>query len=95
MVELPVPRSPSAPRRDLPRRRLLAAALGLPAVAAAATGADAAPDHLPTFTSRHQEESMTATPAAATPVQPFRAEAPEADLDDLRRRLAETRWPDE
>lgn len=25
----------------------------------------------------------------------FRIEVPEADLDDLRQRLAQTRWPDE
>lgn len=28
-------------------------------------------------------------------VQPFRIDVPQATLDDLRRRLAETRWPDE
>ncbi|MEU7864984.1 epoxide hydrolase, partial [Nonomuraea sp. NPDC049141] len=28
-------------------------------------------------------------------MQPFRVAIPEADLDDLRRRLAATRWPDE
>ncbi|MFC0031650.1 epoxide hydrolase family protein [Micromonospora chaiyaphumensis] len=28
-------------------------------------------------------------------MQPFRVAVPEADLDDLRRRLAATRWPDE
>src|SRR5215467_1471814 len=28
-------------------------------------------------------------------IQPFRIDVPEADLDDLRDRLARTRWPDE
>ena len=30
-----------------------------------------------------------------TGIRPFRIEVPEADLDDLRERLAQTRWPDE
>jgi pimeloyl-ACP methyl ester carboxylesterase len=29
-----------------------------------------------------------------TAIRPFRAEVPQADLDDLRRRIAATRWPD-
>ncbi len=33
----------------------------------------------------------TSTPA----VRPFRVEVPEADLSDLRERIAGTRWPDE
>jgi pimeloyl-ACP methyl ester carboxylesterase len=35
--------------------------------------------------------------AAATgdDIRPFRIDIPEADLDDLRRRIAETRWPDQ
>ena len=32
--------------------------------------------------------------AVATDVQPFRIEVDDAEIDDLRRRLAETRWPD-
>src|SRR6266508_6615472 len=28
-------------------------------------------------------------------IRPFRVEIPQADLDDLRERLARTRWPDE
>lgn len=32
--------------------------------------------------------------AAAGEIRPFKAEIPEATLTDLRRRLAETRWPD-
>src|SRR5688572_9047645 len=30
-----------------------------------------------------------------TTLQPFRIAIPQADLDDLRARLARTRWPDE
>src|SRR5918995_960772 len=29
-----------------------------------------------------------------TAVRPFRVDVPEEDLDDLRRRIAETRWPE-
>ena len=28
-------------------------------------------------------------------VQPFRIDVPQADVDDLRARLARTRWPDQ
>jgi hypothetical protein len=36
-----------------------------------------------------------ATPDTTTPaISPFRVEVPEADLDDLRRRISATRWPD-
>jgi len=38
---------------------------------------------------------MTDTKPAGEEVRPFRIEVPEADLDDLRERLARTRWPDE
>jgi epoxide hydrolase len=31
----------------------------------------------------------------STEIRPFRIEIPQADLDDLRQRLARTRWPDE
>jgi microsomal epoxide hydrolase len=34
---------------------------------------------------------MPAEPA----IQPFRIDIPQADLDDLRARLAGTRWPDQ
>ncbi len=40
---------------------------------------------------------MTTTvqaPAGTTAIRPFTIEIPEADLDDLRRRIAATRWPD-
>jgi pimeloyl-ACP methyl ester carboxylesterase len=36
----------------------------------------------------------TENPATATAIRPFRAEVPEEELADLRRRLAATRWPD-
>jgi pimeloyl-ACP methyl ester carboxylesterase len=35
------------------------------------------------------------TDPADTGIRPFRIEVPQADLDDLRERLARTRWPDE
>jgi pimeloyl-ACP methyl ester carboxylesterase len=37
---------------------------------------------------------MSTTVESATEVRPFHAEIPKAEIDDLRRRLAETRWPD-
>ena len=33
-------------------------------------------------------------PAGAAAVRPFRVEIPQADVDELRRRVAATRWPD-
>ncbi|HET6774121.1 MAG TPA: epoxide hydrolase N-terminal domain-containing protein, partial [Acidimicrobiales bacterium] len=33
--------------------------------------------------------------ADETSVQPFRIDVPQVELDDLRDRLAKTRWPDE
>ena len=33
-------------------------------------------------------------PAAAPPIRPFTIETPEADLEDLRARIAATRWPE-
>jgi epoxide hydrolase len=38
---------------------------------------------------------MTTTDRPATTIRPFRLDIPQADLDDLRDRLARTRWPDE
>jgi hypothetical protein len=36
----------------------------------------------------------TEGPAASTAIRPFTFETPEADLDDLRARIAATRWPE-
>jgi pimeloyl-ACP methyl ester carboxylesterase len=36
---------------------------------------------------------MSTTVGTATGIQPFRVEIPEAQMDDLRRRIAATRWP--
>ena len=36
---------------------------------------------------------MTSTVESATEVRPFRVEIPEAELAELRRRVAATRWP--
>jgi len=38
---------------------------------------------------------MTSTGRPGGQIRPFRIEIPQADLDDLRDRLARTRWPDE
>jgi hypothetical protein len=36
---------------------------------------------------------MSSTVDSATEIRPFRIEIPEEQLDDLRRRIAATRWP--
>jgi hypothetical protein len=38
---------------------------------------------------------MTSTDRPDTTIRPFRIDIPQADLDDLRDRLHQTRWPDE
>ena len=38
---------------------------------------------------------MTTSDRTDTTIRPFRIDIPQADLDDLRDRLARTRWPDE
>src|SRR5262245_9687341 len=38
--------------------------------------------------------SVTHTPSGATAIRPFTFEAAEADLEQLRARIAATRWPD-
>ena len=37
---------------------------------------------------------ITDSPAEATAIRPFTIEIPDADLEDLRARLAATRWPE-
>ena len=37
--------------------------------------------------------TTTGTAAEATEIRPFQVEVPEEDLDDLRQRIAATRWP--
>ena len=36
---------------------------------------------------------MSSTVESATEIRPFHVEVPEEQLDDLRRRIAATRWP--
>src|ERR671915_293651 len=46
---------------------------------------------------RREETHMSVTterPAEATAIRPFTFETPEADLEDLRARIAATRWPE-
>jgi hypothetical protein len=38
--------------------------------------------------------ATSGTPAGATAVRPFRVEIPQAEVDELRRRIAATRWPE-
>src|SRR5919108_1127720 len=42
-----------------------------------------------------QTGAQTGVDRSETSIRPFRIEIPQADLDDLRNRLARTRWPDE
>src|SRR4051812_35167536 len=44
----------------------------------------------------HKETDMTVTTAkpVGTDIRPFRVNVPEADLEDLRARIAATRWPE-
>jgi hypothetical protein len=44
-----------------------------------------------TMTESSREKTMPADPA----IQPFRIDIPQADLDDLKARLARARWPDQ
>jgi epoxide hydrolase-like protein len=37
---------------------------------------------------------MTSTVETGTEIRPFHVDVPEDDLDDLRRRIAATRWPE-
>src|SRR5262245_46248843 len=43
---------------------------------------------------KEDEMSVTTQPRSATGVRPFTVDVSQAELDDLRRRLADTRWPD-
>lgn len=48
-----------------------------------------------TIMSETAETQFEPVPPTVTPdIRPFRVEVPQADLDDLRRRIAATRWPD-
>ncbi len=49
------------------------------------------------MTNHDQRQTATAPRAgsAERDIRPFRIDVPQADLDDLRERLARTRWPDE
>ncbi len=38
---------------------------------------------------------MTSTVDTATEIRPFRVDVPDEQIDDLRRRIAATRWPTE
>src|SRR5439155_143079 len=42
-----------------------------------------------------EEAAMPQAKSGSEEVRPFRIDVPEADLDELRDRLAKTRWPDE
>jgi epoxide hydrolase len=47
------------------------------------------------FASGRKDPAMTSNERTANDIRPFRIEISQADLDDLRQRLARTRWPDE
>ncbi|MFF7212948.1 epoxide hydrolase family protein [Streptomyces sp. NPDC008238] len=70
----------------LSRRKILLSSAA--AATAATTGAFGLASRTP------EAAKGTAAAADATAVRPFRIDIPEADLDELRRRVDATRWPD-
>jgi epoxide hydrolase len=46
-------------------------------------------------TTQPSHDAQSGADRSDTAIRPFRSDIPEADLDDLRDRLARTRWPDE
>ncbi len=74
---------------NLGRRLMFRSVGGLAALAGSALLANdlawAAPE---------EQSARLALPRASSAITPFRVAVPQADLDDLRRRLAHTRWPD-
>jgi pimeloyl-ACP methyl ester carboxylesterase len=83
----------------LSRRTLLRIGVGMAALAAFSPGTAAAPGN--DATGKKETRMQTATTqddtaqhAAADAIRPFQVHIPQEALDDLRRRLAATRWPD-
>ena len=72
----------TAPSTVATRRRILQFALAAPAVASLASQAIAA-----------QAEPMLSP--ATDAVTPFKVSVPQAAINDLKRRLKNTRWPDQ
>jgi Epoxide hydrolase N terminus len=61
------------------------------------TGATGARDGQASYRQRPSEAHVsvtTETPAGATEIRPFHVDVPDEALDDLRRRIAATRWPE-
>lgn len=52
-------------------------------------------DSTPQPSHKAQTRAQTGAVRSETSIRPFRIEIPQADLDDLRDRLARTRWPDQ
>jgi pimeloyl-ACP methyl ester carboxylesterase len=77
-----------------PAARALSRREGL-RLAVAGIVASAAPAAAASATQREDTMINVAQAAAGDPaIRPFRVSFPQADLDDLRRRIAATRWPD-
>src|SRR4030095_8481937 len=49
----------------------------------------------PALDSRSLTAPAQEMPMTSTAIRPFRVDVPQAELDDLRDRLARTRWPDD
>jgi pimeloyl-ACP methyl ester carboxylesterase len=98
----PTPDAPATAARDAAgRRRFLATSaaagatgLGLLSAAGAARAAGAAPTGAVTFSGGDTTALTTAVPIGDFSVRRFRIDIPDAALADLRRRVADTRWPD-
>ena len=92
------PNRPSVTRRGfLAGMAAMSAAVG--AFALSARGASAATRSLSVPSAHSHVESampgqVTVAQAQDASIRPFVVDVPEADLDDLRRRLAAVRWPD-
>jgi epoxide hydrolase len=71
------------------RRRFMSAAvaMGGASILSAELGVLSAPGNA-------EAAAQTALPAATKDLTPFKVRVPQAALDDLKRRLASTRWPE-
>jgi pimeloyl-ACP methyl ester carboxylesterase len=94
-TNLAPPENPSRGRRVL-ARSAVALALGLPVLPLACHSQSTTPEtKMKTSTTTFADGTAPARPATTdSSIRPFRVSFPQTDLDDLRRRIAATIWPD-
>ena len=86
--------APLLPTLTPTRRRVLgSAAMTLFAARLGITGSARAHNAKESTMTTATTTRSTAQDTATTDIRPFQVEVPQADLDDLRQRLAATRWP--